>query len=72
MVSTEAKEYAEALIHTKTRKYNLPEWKVHKLANCRKGIWRSSIILNSVLTNKEIANLGYVSMTDYYFKTCEN
>jgi group II intron reverse transcriptase/maturase len=54
------------------RKYNLPEWKVHELANCRKGIWRSAIMLNSVLTNKEIANLGYISMTTYYLKICEN
>ena len=35
-------------------------------------IWRSSIILNSVLTNKEIANLGYITMTDYYLKIREN
>lgn len=54
------------------RKYHLPEWKVHEIANCRKGIWRSSIILNSVLTNKEIANLGYITLTDYYLKICEN
>lgn len=54
------------------RKYNLPEWKVHKLANCRKGTWRSTIMLNSVLTNKEIANLGYMTMTDYYLKICKN
>lgn len=53
-------------------KFGLPEWKVHELANCRKGIWRSSIMLNSVLTNKEIASLGYLSMTDYYLKICEN
>jgi RNA-directed DNA polymerase len=42
------------------------------MANCRKGIWRSSIMLNSVLTNKEIAGLGYITMTDYYLKVCEN
>lgn len=54
------------------RKYNLPEWKVHEMANCRKGIWRCAIMLNSVLTNKEIANLGFISMTDYYLKICEN
>ncbi len=54
------------------RKYKLPEWKVHEMANCRKGIWRASIMLNSVLTNKEIASLGYMSMTDYYLKVCEN
>jgi group II intron reverse transcriptase/maturase len=54
------------------RKFDLPVWKVHELANCRKGIWRSTIMLNSVLTNKEIASRGYLSMTDYYLKTCEN
>jgi hypothetical protein len=54
------------------KKYNLSEWKVHDMANCRKGIWRSSIMLNSVLTNKEIACLGYITMTDYYLKVCEN
>ena len=54
------------------RKYQLPEGKVHEMANSRKGIWRSSIMLNSVLTNKEIVNLGYITMTDYYLKICEN
>ena len=54
------------------RKFGLPEWKVHQFANCRKGIWRASRMLNNVLTNKEIASLGYISMTDYYLKICEN
>ena len=54
------------------KKFGLPEWKVHELANCRKGIWRSAIALNSVLTNKVIASLGYMSMADYYLKICEN
>ncbi len=53
-------------------KYGLPRWKVHEMANCRKGIWRSALMLNSVLTKQEIANLGYISMTDYYLKVCEN
>ena len=54
------------------KKYGLPKWKVHEMANCRKGIWRSAIMLNSVLTKQEIASLGYISMTDYYLKVCEN
>lgn len=54
------------------RKFGLPEWKVHEKANCRKGIWRSAIMLNSVLTNKIIDSLGYISMADYYLKICEN
>ena len=29
-------------------------------------------LCNSVLTNKEIACLGYITMTDYYLKVCEN
>jgi len=53
-------------------KYGLPQWKVHEMANCRKGIWRASVMLNSVLTNKEIVNLGFMTMTDYYLKCCEN
>jgi len=54
------------------RKYNLPEWKVHELANCRKGIWRSAFMLNSVLTNKEMVSLGFITMTDHYLKVCVN
>jgi RNA-directed DNA polymerase len=50
----------------------LPEWKVHKMANCRKGYWRAAKMLNSALTNKIIARLGYISMSDYYLKICEN
>jgi group II intron reverse transcriptase/maturase len=53
-------------------KYGLPDWKVHEMANCRKGIWRAAIMLNSVLTNKEIASLGFTSMTDYYLKARVN
>ena len=53
-------------------RYNLPEWKVHEMANCRKGIWRAALMLNSVLTNKEIARLGYMPMTDYYLQVREN
>ncbi len=52
--------------------FGVPVWKVHELANCRKGIWRSAIILNCVLTNKVIVSLGYMSMADYYLKICEN
>jgi group II intron reverse transcriptase/maturase len=54
------------------RALKLPEWKVYELANCRKGYWRAAQMLNSVLTNKIIARLGYISMSDYYLKVCEN
>ncbi len=56
----------------KLRKLNLPEWVVHERANCRKGIWRAALVLNQTLTNKEIANLGYMSFTGYYLQVCEN
>jgi hypothetical protein len=54
------------------RKYNLPEWKIHEMANCRKGIWRAALMLNSVLTNKEMVSLGFMTMTDHYLKVCVN
>lgn len=50
----------------------LPERKVHEMANCRKSYWRAAVMLNSALTNKIIAKLGYISMSDYYLKICEN
>jgi group II intron reverse transcriptase/maturase len=53
-------------------KFGVPKCKAHQLANCRKGIWRAALMLNSVLTNKVIASLGNISMTDYYLKVCEN
>ena len=56
----------------KLRNLNLPERIVFEIANCRKGIWRSSAVLNQALTNKEIANLGYISLTGYYLQVCEN
>ncbi len=56
----------------KLRNLNLPEWLVFEIANCRKGIWRSAAVLNRALTNKEIANLGYISLTGYYLQVCEN
>jgi len=54
------------------KQYNLPSWKVHELANCRKGIWRAALMLNAILTNKEIARQGYISMASYYEQVCEN
>ena len=54
------------------RWYNLPDWKVHELANCRKGTWRAALMLNQILTNKEIARQGYVTLTDYYRQVSEN
>lgn len=56
----------------KLRSLGLPEWVVLELANCRKGIWRSALMLNQALTKKKIASLGYMSMTDYYLQIREN
>jgi group II intron reverse transcriptase/maturase len=53
-------------------KFGLPKWKVEEMANCRKGTWRASRMLNSVLTDKAIASLGFMSMTGYYLKCSEN
>ena len=53
-------------------KYGVPKWKVHEMVNCRKGIWRASLMLNSVLTVKEIANLGYISLADYFMNVRVN
>ena len=54
------------------RALHLEEWRVHKLANCRKGTWRAAEMLNSVLTNEILAKLGYPSMLNQYLKVCEN
>lgn len=55
------------------RTLRLPEWQVHKLANCRKGIWRAAEMLNSVLTKTIIVDrLGYPSMTAHYLKVRVN
>ena len=53
-------------------KFGIPKWRAHEMANCRKGVWRASIMLNSVLTNKEIASQGFMSMADYYLKARVN
>lgn len=54
------------------RKLNLREFQIHELANSRKGHWRMAQVLNTAITNKIIARLGYISMSDYYLKFCEN
>ena len=54
------------------RALKLEEWQVHQIANSRKGYWRTAQMLNVALTNKIIARLGYISMSDYYLKVCEN
>lgn len=54
------------------RALKLEEWQVTMLANSRKGIWRTAGMLNVALTNRIIVRLGYISMSDYYLKVCEN
>ena len=54
------------------RALKIAEGLVHELANSRKGYWRMGKVLSVALTNKVIARLGYISMTDYYLKVCEN
>ena len=51
------------------RALRLPEWRVHEMANCRKGTWRAALMLNSALTKDVLVRrLGYPSMLDYYLK----
>ena len=42
------------------RALHLPEWQVHKVANCRKGTWRAAAMLNSCAdkTNTDPARLS--------------
>ena len=55
------------------RALHLPEWKVHEMANCRKGVWRAAGMLNSALTKRIIVDrLGYHDMTAHYLKVRVN
>ena len=54
------------------RKLKLEHWRAMELANSRCGYWRMAEVLNTVITKKIIAKLGYTSMLDYYLVVCEN
>ena len=54
------------------RTLRVEEWRVHELANCRKGPWRAAKMLNTVITKEKLAKAGYISMLDQYQKVCEN
>jgi group II intron reverse transcriptase/maturase len=54
------------------RALKLEHWKALELANSRKGYWRMAQVLNTILSNKIIAKLGYTSMLDHYLTVCEN
>jgi group II intron reverse transcriptase/maturase len=54
------------------RKLRLEEWKVHEMANCRRGPWRAAKMLNAVITKERLARAGYPSLLGQYRKVCEN
>ena len=54
------------------RKLKLEHWQAIKLANSRCGYWKMAEMLNTILTKKIIAKLGYTSMLDYYRIVYEN
>ncbi len=54
------------------RKLHVEEWKVHEMANCRKGPWRAAQMLNSVITKERLTRAGYPSLLGQYQKVCEN
>ena len=53
-------------------KFGIPKWRVHEMANCRKGVWRAALMLNSVLAKEVMASLGFITMTDHYLEVCVN
>ena len=56
------------------KRFGIKEQEAWEFANTRKSYWRisKSPILSRSLDNKTIASLGFISMTDYYLKVCEN
>lgn len=56
------------------RHFGINKYKAWEFANTRKSFWRisKSPILSRSLDNKTIASLGYITLTDYYLKVCEN
>lgn len=54
------------------RRMHVEEWRVHEMANCRKGPWRAAQMLNSVITKERLARAGYPSLLGQYRKVCEN
>lgn len=54
------------------RRLHVEEWRVHEIANCRKGPWRAAIMLNSVITKEKLTRAGYPSLLGQYQKVCEN
>ena len=54
------------------RMLHVEEWRVHEMANCRKGPWRAAMMLNSVITKERLAKAGYLSLLSQYLKAYEN
>lgn len=55
------------------RALHLSEWKIQEMANCRRGVWRAALLLNSALTKTIIVDrLGYPSMSAHYLKVRVN
>ena len=54
------------------RRLRVEEWRVHEMANCRKGPWRAAQMLNSVITKERLTRAGYSSLLGQYRKVCEN
>jgi group II intron reverse transcriptase/maturase len=54
------------------RMLHVEEWRVHEMANCRKGPWRAAKMLNSVITKERLARAGYPSLLSQYLKAYEN
>ena len=54
------------------RKLRVEEWRIHELANCRKGPWRAAQIIGTVITKERLARAGYPSLLSQYQKVCEN
>ena len=53
--------------HRKLRVLGMPEDFVHSMANCRKGRWRATKMLNRAMTKDWIhKEQGWISMADYY------
>lgn len=54
------------------RKLHVEEWRIHELANCRKGTWRAAKMLGTVITKERLTQAGYPSLLGQYLKVCEN
>jgi group II intron reverse transcriptase/maturase len=48
------------------KQLNVPEQDIHKMANSRKGTWRSALMLNYALTTKQLAIRGFTFMAEYF------